>query len=69
MAGPAEYEQTALALARDPDRLRELRRRLQTGRRTCALFDTARLVGHLEAAFAEMVARQDRGQPPARIAL
>jgi predicted O-linked N-acetylglucosamine transferase (SPINDLY family) len=68
-ASPAEYEETALALARDPARLQDLRRRLRQGRESCALFDTAQLVGHLEAAFAEMVARQDRGQPPARIAL
>jgi predicted O-linked N-acetylglucosamine transferase (SPINDLY family) len=68
-ASPAEYEETVLALARDPARLQDLRRRLRQGRESCALFDTAQLVGHLEAAFAEMVARQDRGQPPARIAL
>ncbi len=66
---PSEYEETALELARNPGRLLKLRQRLQAGRETCALFDTAGLVGHLEAAFAEMVARQDRGETPGRIVI
>ncbi|MDP6624463.1 MAG: tetratricopeptide repeat protein [Alphaproteobacteria bacterium] len=69
VATPSEYEETALELARNPGRLLNLRQRLQAGRETCALFDTAGLVGHLEAAFAEMVARQDRGEPPGRIVI
>ncbi len=69
VTGPAEYRELAIALAGDPARLHDLRQRLQAGRETCALFDTAGLVGQLEAAYAEMVARQDKGEPPSRIAL
>lgn len=48
---PAEYEATALALARDPARRLELRRRLAATRDTCPLFDTPRFVADLEAIF------------------
>ena len=52
----ADYRSLALALARDPARLADLKRRLVAGRSTCALFDTTRYARDLEAAFAAMVA-------------
>jgi predicted O-linked N-acetylglucosamine transferase (SPINDLY family) len=53
---PDAYEDTAVALAHDPDRLAALRQRLMETRETCPLFDTAALVRDLEAAFTEMIA-------------
>jgi len=50
-----EYEQFALALARDPARLRSLRERLAANRATAPLFDTPRLARDLEAAYREML--------------
>jgi predicted O-linked N-acetylglucosamine transferase (SPINDLY family) len=51
-----EYEQLALALARNPARLRALRERLDTNRATAPLFDTPRLARDLEAAYLRMLA-------------
>lgn len=51
----AAYEDRAVALAAKPAAAARLRARLIAGRSTCALFDTARLVRGLEAAFGEMV--------------
>ena len=65
----AEYEATALALARDADRLAALRARLAAGRDTCALFATDRFRRHLEAAYVAMWERQQRGEPPAAFAV
>jgi len=50
----AEYEALALELARDPDRLRAIRGKLQANRLTTALFDSRRFTRHLEAAFEAM---------------
>jgi predicted O-linked N-acetylglucosamine transferase (SPINDLY family) len=62
---PAEYEATALALARDPARLRALRVRLEEARGGHPFFDTDRYRARLEAAYATMAARQAAGLPPA----
>jgi len=61
----ADYEALALRLARDPDRLTALRQKLMHARTTAPLFDTDRYVRHIESAYATMVERQRRGQPPA----
>ena len=50
-----EYEQLALALARDPARLRAYRDRLTAGHATAPLFDTPRLARDLEAAYLQML--------------
>ncbi len=52
--GQEAYEAAAVALARSPERLRDLRHRLVRNRPDCALFDTPRFVRHLEAAYREM---------------
>ena len=49
-----EYEQTALALARDPQRLIALRQKLEEKRDTSSLFDLPKLTGNIEAAYARM---------------
>jgi predicted O-linked N-acetylglucosamine transferase (SPINDLY family) len=54
----AEYEALALALARDPVRLRGLRRRLEENRRRTPLFDTARFCRQLEATLLDLRARR-----------
>jgi protein O-GlcNAc transferase len=51
-----DYEALALALARDPATLRDLRDRLAAAHTTAPLFDTPRLARDLEAAYLEMLA-------------
>jgi len=58
-----EYENIALSLARDQDRMSDIRRRLANARRT--LFDMDRFVGGIEAAYQEMQSRAQRGERPA----
>jgi predicted O-linked N-acetylglucosamine transferase (SPINDLY family) len=59
-----EYEELAVALARDPGRLAGLRQRLAGNRLSAPLFDTDRFRRHIEAAYALMAERQRRGEPP-----
>jgi len=58
-----QYAALALAFARDPARLADVRDRLARNLRTAPLFDTARYTAHLEAAYgrvhAEASAEQD----------
>jgi predicted O-linked N-acetylglucosamine transferase (SPINDLY family) len=51
-----DYEALALALARDPARLKHLRDRLAANRATSPLFDTPRLARDLEALYRQMLA-------------
>jgi len=55
---PQEYEATALALARDPARLRAIRDKLAANRTSAPLFDTARFTRNLENAFEKMLAEK-----------
>ncbi len=64
-----EYEELALALARDPDRRSALRRRLNSARDGSALFDLPKLAGHIEAAYARMWQNWLRGMQPATFSL
>jgi predicted O-linked N-acetylglucosamine transferase (SPINDLY family) len=50
----AQYEQTALRLARDPALLAGLRERLRANRAICPLFDIQRSRRHVEAAYTKM---------------
>ena len=59
-----DYAGMALALARDPQGLAEIRARLAANRDTAPLFDTVTYTGHVEEAFAEMHRRQVEGLPP-----
>ncbi len=65
----AEYEARALALAREPSLLAELRARLTRNRHSAPLFDSDRFRRHLEAAYIGMWERQQRGEPPAPFAV
>jgi protein O-GlcNAc transferase len=60
-----EYEALALNLALEPALLADLKAKLARNRDTCSLFDTARFTRHIEAAYARMWERQQRGEPPA----
>jgi predicted O-linked N-acetylglucosamine transferase (SPINDLY family) len=59
-----EYEQTALRLTKDPERLRELRARLHAARESTGVFDGARFARKLESAFAKMWEIYSSGEPP-----
>ena len=48
---PDEYEKLAVALARDPERLGQLRERLVQSRMTAPLFDTARFARDIESLY------------------
>jgi len=65
----ADYEALALRLAREPDRLASLRQKLAAYRTTCPLFNTQRFTRHLEAAYATMWERSQRGETPQSFAV
>lgn len=64
----AEYESTALALARDPQGLAALKQRLTVNRERCALFDSTRYARDLEALYERMLERHLKGLPPEHLA-
>ena len=64
-----EYEHLALALARDPDRLSALRRKLNNARNESLLFDLPKLAGHIEAAYDRMWQNWLSRQAPGPFAL
>jgi predicted O-linked N-acetylglucosamine transferase (SPINDLY family) len=63
-ASLADYEALALRLARDPDALRGLRRRLAHAHDHAPLFDSPRQTRAVEAAYRRMIATLAAGQPP-----
>ena len=65
----AAYESLALALAASPERLADLRRRLQAQRTHAPLFDTPRYTRQLETAYEAMWRRHEQGLAPTHIAL
>jgi predicted O-linked N-acetylglucosamine transferase (SPINDLY family) len=65
----AEYEQLALALARDPPRLTALRQKLQGNRDSSALFDLPKLTGNIEAAYQRMWQTWLSGDRPAAFSI
>ena len=64
-----DYETLALKLARDPGALAAIAKKLRDHRDTHPLFDAARFTRHLEAAYAEMWERAQRGAPPSHFAV
>jgi predicted O-linked N-acetylglucosamine transferase (SPINDLY family) len=58
------YFALALHLARDTERLDEIRRKLLSQRTSWPLFDTDRFRRHIEAAYLEMWERHQRGEAP-----
>jgi protein O-GlcNAc transferase len=61
---PQEYEETAVALAADPERLAGYRRRLEENRLKAPLFDSRRFTRHIERAYEIMWGRHAAGEPP-----
>ncbi|MGH6676251.1 MAG: tetratricopeptide repeat protein, partial [Xanthobacteraceae bacterium] len=64
-----QYESTALAIARDADRLASLKEKLARARDTSPLFDTRQFTRGIEAAFRTMWQRRQRGLKPASFAV
>jgi predicted O-linked N-acetylglucosamine transferase (SPINDLY family) len=64
---PDDYVQLAIALARTPSALAELRAHLRRVHASAPLFDTARFCRHLEAAYSEIGARFKRGEKPSAL--
>ncbi|MDM8548380.1 tetratricopeptide repeat protein [Candidatus Venteria ishoeyi] len=62
-----DYENLALSLARNPDKLAAIKHKLESNRDSCALFNTPMFVKHLETAYEMMWARAKQGLPPAHI--
>jgi len=60
----ADYEALALALARQPERLEAIRRKLLANRATAPLFDAGRFAADLERAYTSMHERRRAGLPP-----
>lgn len=60
-----DYEQLALALAQNPERLTEIKAKLAHNRSTEPLFDTKRFTRELEAAYTTIWQRQQAGRQPA----
>ncbi|CAM8991395.1 unnamed protein product [Rhodiola kirilowii] len=59
-----EYEERAVSLATNPQRLRSLTERLKAARMSCPLFDTTRWVRNLERAYFKMWDIHCAGQQP-----
>jgi protein O-GlcNAc transferase len=60
----AEYEATALRLARNPGELAEIRAKLARSRSSAPLFDTDRFRRHIESAYTTMWEIAQRGEAP-----
>ncbi len=60
----ADYVSLAVALSKNPERLADLRQRLQSQRLSSPLFDTVRLTRHMEKAFEMMMDRAVQGLLP-----
>jgi predicted O-linked N-acetylglucosamine transferase (SPINDLY family) len=68
IAATAEaYEELAIALAKNPSRLADLKARLACHRLTTPLFDTAGFTRNIEAAYAAMIGRHRAGLSPDHI--
>jgi predicted O-linked N-acetylglucosamine transferase (SPINDLY family) len=64
-----EYEGMAVRLAQAPRELADLKAHLRTMRSAAPLFKTRRFCRHLEAAYAEIWARYERGEGPSFVSL
>ena len=63
----AEYEALAIALALNPEKLGEIRQKLEQNRLTAPLFDTQRFTRNLEEAYRAMYRRYREGLAPEHI--
>ena len=62
-----EYEELAVALATDPQRLAAIKHKLATNRSTTLLFDTHRFAKYLETGYSKILERYHAGLPPEHI--
>lgn len=62
-----DYEQLAVSLAQNPQRLSALREKLQKNRNVEPLFDTPRLARNVESAYEQMLERHQAGMAPDHI--
>ena len=63
----AEYEALAVELAANPQRLRQIKQKLERNRLTTPLFDTRLFTRRLEDAYTRMYERYQAGLPPEHI--
>jgi predicted O-linked N-acetylglucosamine transferase (SPINDLY family) len=59
-----DYERVAIELATDPEKLAEIKQKLDDNRLTTPLFDTIQFTKHIEAAYTTMYERERAGLPP-----
>ncbi len=62
-----QYEDLAIALATDPQRLAEIKQKLAANRSTTLLFDTRRFAKYLESGYLEILEKYYAGLPPEHI--
>jgi protein O-GlcNAc transferase len=67
--GPHEYERRGIELAKNPQMLAAIRRKLAANRVTTPLFETALFARRIEAAFTAMHERHQAGLAPANISI
>jgi protein O-GlcNAc transferase len=58
-----QYEARAIELATNPEKLKNIKNKLERNRLTTALFDTPRFTKHIEAAYKQMYERYQDGLP------
>jgi predicted O-linked N-acetylglucosamine transferase (SPINDLY family) len=63
----ADYEALAIDLAKNPNKLKALKEKLERNRLTMPLFDTALFTGHIEAAYEQMYERYQADLNPENI--
>ncbi len=61
---PEDYVERAVALANNPSEVNACKKRLETGRLTCRLFDTDLLVDRLEDLYRTMCSDHQKGRTP-----
>jgi predicted O-linked N-acetylglucosamine transferase (SPINDLY family) len=58
-----QYEATAIELATNPEKFKDIKNKLERNRLTTALFDTPRFTKHIEAAYKQMYERYQADLP------
>jgi protein O-GlcNAc transferase len=62
--GSSEYEDLAIEIAKNPETLRAMKKKLEENRLSKPLFDTKRFTRQLEAAYVAMHERYQAGLAP-----
>jgi predicted O-linked N-acetylglucosamine transferase (SPINDLY family) len=61
---PEEYKELAIELAHNPDKLKQLKEKVQRNRLTTSLFDPVANTRHIENAYLEMYTRYHESSEP-----